>query len=226
MKRAAKSATPKSRLKPTGQSKATKSVVARSKTQFASGTSNVLGMRIRSRRKELELGLQDLASRTGLTASFISLVEREKTSPSLDSLIKIADALNVPFFHLTRSAPQLSRTNPVVRRAERVRLSFPQVGLTSELLVPNLRGRLEVVISTGLPHTGNIARLIAAHDAEEVIYVLEGSLKVELLLGVQPSPLVLNTGDSIHFHLSTLQGIYVEGRRNAVWMTIITPPVL
>ena len=187
--------------------------------------SNVLGLRIRDRRKALGLGLQDLAARTQLTASFISLVEREKTSPSLDSLIKIADALDVPFFHLTRTTPRLNTANPVVRRDDRVRLSFPQAGLNSELLVPNLRGRLEVVISTGLPRMGNLARATTA-DAEEVIHVLEGSLKVELALDLQPAPAILEAGDSIQFHLSTLQGIYVEGRRKAMWLTIVTPPVL
>lgn len=221
MKRAEKSITPKPAIQPeTGPP-----ITAHPKRQLASGTSNVLGIRIRNRRKELGLGLQDIASRTGLTASFISLVEREKTSPSLDSLIKIADALDVPFFHLTRTGRQLNSTNPVVRQAERVRLSFPQAGLTSELLVPNLSGKLEVVVSTGLPHTGNIAR-VAAHDAEEVIHVLEGALKVELQMESDAAPIILQAGDSIYFHLSTLQAIYVEGRRKAVWMTIITPPVL
>ena len=224
MKRAAKP-TPKSNTRQTVQPKVVKPVAARTKTQFADGNSTVVGLRIRNRRKALELGLQDLASRTGLTASFISLVERDKTNLSLDSLIKIADALDVPFFHLTRSASQLTSTNPVVRRAERVRMSFPQAGLTSELLVPNLRGKLEVVVSTGQPHTGNIARM-AGHEAEEVIYVLEGALKVELRTALQPSPLILQSGDSIHFHLTDLQGIYVEGRRKAVWLTAITPPVL
>ncbi len=228
MKSAAKTSPPKSnRPKPAAQLKAMTRASARAKPQ-SGGTntnSNVVGMRIRDRRKALGLGLQDLATRTGLTASFISLVERDKTNLSLDSLIKIADALDVPFFHLTRAAPQLTHTHPVVRRAERVRMSFPQAGLTSELLVPNLRGKLEVVVSTGQPHTGNIARM-AGHEAEEVIFVLEGTLKVELRAELQPSPFILQSGDSIHFHLADLQGIYVEGRRKAMWLTAITPPVL
>ena len=58
----------------------------------ARASTTVLGSRIRERRKELGLGLQALADQTGLTASFLSLVERNLTSPSLDSLIKIAEA--------------------------------------------------------------------------------------------------------------------------------------
>ena len=91
----------------------------------------------------------------------------------------------------------------------------------SELLVPSLRGRLEVVISRGKPDTGNIAR-VPAHDSEECIYVVEGMLKVML----QDGEYVLHAGDSIGFHLSMLREIHVAGRREAEWITVITPPVL
>jgi transcriptional regulator with XRE-family HTH domain len=178
---------------------------------------NVHGARIRERRKELGMGLRELADATGLTPSFISLVERNRASASLDSLMKIAGALDVPFFHFTRTGS----TNPVVRKDKRVQITFPEAGLVSELLVPNLRGRLEVAISRGRPNTGNIAR-VPAHDSEECIYVIEGALRVTLQDGEHE----LHAGDSIGFHLSTLREIHVVGRRDAVWITAITPPVL
>jgi transcriptional regulator with XRE-family HTH domain len=180
-------------------------------------SANVIGARIRERRKELGMGLRELAAQTDLTASFLSLVERNRTSPSLDSLIKIAGALDVPFFYFTRTNGQ----NPVVRRKERTLIKFPQEDLTSELLVPNLRGRLEVFISRGKPGTGNIAR-VPPHDAEECVYVLEGSVRVRL----HESDHTLQAGDSIYFHLSALREFHVLGRKQAVWLTAITPPVL
>lgn len=181
------------------------------------GDASIIGARIRERRKELGMGLQELAERTNLTASFLSLVERNLTSPSLDSLVKIAGALDVPFFYFTRS----TNHNPVVRRDERTLITFPKEDLTSELLVPNLRGRLEVFISRGKPNTGNIAR-IPAHDSEEVIYMLKGSLRVRL----HETDYEINEGDSIYFHLSALREIHVQGKREAMWLTAITPPVL
>jgi transcriptional regulator with XRE-family HTH domain len=193
----------------------------RAKPVAAASATTVLGSRIRERRKELGLGLQALADQTDLTPSFISLVERNRTSPSLDSLIKIAEALDVPFFHLTRSHSRAASTSPVVRHDARVRLSFPHGNLTSELLVPNLRGRLEVFISRGKPNTGNIAR-VPAHDSEEMIYVMTGALRVRL----HETDYALHAGDSIYFQVGTLREICVEGRREATWLTAITPPVL
>lgn len=163
------------------------------------------------------LGLRELAQATGLTPSFISLVERNRASASLDSLVKIAAALDVPFFYFTRTGS----ANPMVRRDERVQIRFPQNELVSELLVPNLRGRLEVTISRGKPSSKNIA-ILPAHDSEECIYLLEGAMKIKL----QEGEYELHAGDSIGFHLSTLREIYVVGRREAVWITAITPPVL
>ena len=43
--------------------------------------SGIAGARIRERRRECRLSLQGLAARTGLTPSFISLIERDINSP-------------------------------------------------------------------------------------------------------------------------------------------------
>jgi ribosome-binding protein aMBF1 (putative translation factor) len=55
-----------------------------------------LGQAIRAKRRKLELSQEKLAEKAGLSTVFISRVERAKESPSVDSLVKIARALNVP----------------------------------------------------------------------------------------------------------------------------------
>lgn len=175
-----------------------------------------IGSRVRERRQELHLTLQELARRTGLTASFLSLVERDRSQPSLDSLRRIADALQVPPFHFTHR----DGVNPVVRRAERVRLTFPNNGVTAELLVPGLRGRLEVFIVRARASAGNVARP-PSHDTEECLLVMQGQLRVKLTSGEY----LLDPGDSITFHGPTLREISAAGRREAVFLSASTPPV-
>jgi transcriptional regulator with XRE-family HTH domain len=179
---------------------------------------NRIGNRVRARRKELSLSLEELARRTDLTASFLSLIERDLNNPSLDSLRRIAEALEVPLFYFSESN---GHSNPVVRREERVRITFPPGNLTTELLVPNLRNRLEVFIACAASSAGNIART-PKHDSEECIYLMEGSLRV--LLG--DGEYRLNRGDSIYFHGSSLREINALGKKDAVFISIITPPVL
>jgi len=163
------------------------------------------------------LSLQELAARTGLTASFLSLIERDINSPSLESLRRIAEALEVPFFYFT----QTNSENPVVRRNERLKITFPPGNITVELLVPNLRRRLEVFISRPHPSAGNIART-PQHDSEECIYLMKGRLRVRL----SGADYILERGDSIYFHGSSVQEICALGQREAAFISIVTPPVL
>jgi len=178
---------------------------------------NIVGERIRERRRELGLSLRALAEKTGLTASFLSLVERGRNTPSLDSLRRITVALDVPLFYFNQTNGQ----NPVVRKDTRIKITFPPGDLTSELLVPNLRNRLEMFISRVHPSAGNIARP-TQHHSDECIYLMEGRLKVCL----QDGEYILEAGDSIYFYGSTVRGIYALGEEEAVFVAAITPPVL
>ena len=108
-----------------------------------------------------------------------------------------------------------------MRRDERVKITFPPGNVTCELLVPNLRNRMEVFIGHAHPSAGNIARTPKS-DSEECIYLMQGRLRVQLL----DNDYILNRGDSIYFHGANLREINALGRRDAVYISIITPPIL
>jgi transcriptional regulator with XRE-family HTH domain len=55
----------------------------------------LLGETLRSKREEAGLTQEKLAEKADLSTVFISRIERGKESPSVDSLVKIARALNV-----------------------------------------------------------------------------------------------------------------------------------
>jgi len=57
-----------------------------------------LGAKIREVRQKAKLTLNDLASKTGLTASYISQVERGLIDPSISSLRRISAVLEVPLY--------------------------------------------------------------------------------------------------------------------------------
>lgn len=187
------------------------------KPQPPSPAPTVFGQRVRRRRKELGLSLQQLAGRTGLTASFLSLVERGQNNPSLQSLHGLAEALDVPLFYFS----QRNDDNPVVRHDNRVKITFPPGNVTCELLVPNLRNRLEVFIGRAHPSAGNIARTPTS-DSEECLYLMQGRLRVQLAERTYE----LDAGDSIYFHGVDVREIRALGRRVAEYISIITPPIL
>ncbi|HEV2327696.1 MAG TPA: helix-turn-helix transcriptional regulator [Verrucomicrobiae bacterium] len=62
----------------------------------------LLGETIRAKRKGAKISQEKLAEKAGLSTVFISRVERGKESPSVDSLVKIAKALEISVHDLTR----------------------------------------------------------------------------------------------------------------------------
>ena len=84
-----------------------------------------VGAQIRRRRRERGLPLAGVAELTGLNVGYLSQVENDKASPSLETLAALADALDVPiawFLLDTTVGPR------VVRASERPRRSVPRSG--------------------------------------------------------------------------------------------------
>ena len=178
--------------------------------------SDNLGNRIRQKRIEKNLSLKDLAGRIEKTPSFLSQVERGLAEPSITSLRKIANALEVPiFFFLLNSGEH----NPVVRRNERKIMSFPGYQLTFELLSPNLNRDMEIVQGR-LEPGGVTCEEPLAHPGEEATVVLTG--KMEIIVG--SDVFVLEHGDCIYYYASIPHKITNIGDEELVFLSSITPP--
>jgi transcriptional regulator with XRE-family HTH domain len=176
-----------------------------------------LGDRVRERRQELGLNLRDLAKRTGLSASFLSQVERGVTSPSIDSLRKISDALEVPVFRFLLE-PDVKC--PVVRRGERIRLTWPGSQATVQLLTPNLNRKMEALLTEREPGDQTPIVNFGRHT-EEFIYVLQGQLEVALGEEVH----LLGPGDTVYFEGVMLRNLQPRGDMTVRFISVITPPV-
>ena len=180
-----------------------------------------LGDRIRARRKELRLSQSDLAERAGMTASFISQVERDVTSPSIDSLYKISHALDVPVFHFLLE-PEAG--SPEVRHQKRVRITWPWSGaeLTFQLLTRRTSQRLEAFMTECEPGEPESAASTSGFgDAtEEFIYVLQGQLEVRLGEGAY----LLGPGDTVCFEGVVQRGMEPRGDQTVRFISVITPP--
>lgn len=61
-----------------------------------------LGKNIKKRRKELNLTQQQLADRLDISLNFMGKIEVAFSKPSLDTLIEIADKLDISVSELTR----------------------------------------------------------------------------------------------------------------------------
>ena len=59
---------------------------------------------LREERTRRELSLNELAKRAGLSQQMVSYVEREMRAPTLDTLLRLADALEIDLWKLIRKA--------------------------------------------------------------------------------------------------------------------------
>lgn len=71
-----------------------------------------IGETLKEARKERKLKLKDLSARTGITVSFLSDMENNKKQPSLETLQKIADALNLPVYSFFREGARIPPVQP------------------------------------------------------------------------------------------------------------------
>lgn len=176
----------------------------------------VIGPRIRQRRRELKISLRELAEQVGVTASFLSQVERDLVSPSLHSLKAIAAALEVPMFYFLLDGPGGGH---VVRCDQRKRLSLPNPNLNYELLTPDVDRQMLLFLGRYEPG-GSSEALPAKQPVEECIFVLQGCLEIRLADGTY----ILDAGDSICFEGANLRRITACGDEELVYLSVTTPP--
>ncbi len=176
---------------------------------------NEIAQKIRDLRKEKNLTLKDLSSKTGLSVSFLSQVENGSSSLAITSLKKIAEALeiNINYFF------EVPEINNFLVKAEDEKI-FKMEGSDSEFIrlsgnFPNRK--LEAMITIIPPehkHGSNFN-----HPGEEFIYVMEGALIVVL----DGKEYLVKMGDSIHFP-STIDHIWINPlKQETKILSVLTP---
>ena len=151
-----------------------------------------VGGRLRELREERGLSMRALARLSGLSANALSMIERRKASPSVSTLYKLADALEVPITTLFREQPEGS--DVVFRKAsERARVPFPR-GLWEGLGGEEFLGRVEPFMLT-LESGANSGPFTMEHSGHEFVLCLRGQLEYQ----VENNVFRLEPGDTLLF---------------------------
>jgi transcriptional regulator with XRE-family HTH domain len=153
-----------------------------------------VGSRLRELREHRGESLRALALRAGLTPSFISQIERGVAQPSVSTLFRIADALEIPVAEIFH---EVSATSRLIRREDRRHISFK--GLEQELATPSTATLLQLTIVTLAPDGDSGPGLVTDRPGEECMLVLAG--KAEVTIGDERY--VLREGDSLTFACAT-----------------------
>ncbi len=154
-----------------------------------------LGASIRTGRRDAGLKLREVAAATGLSISYLSQIERDLLTPSVDALRRIANAVDIPAGALAFAAgSRRGRASvSIVRREARKRVAFADANIAYELLTPDVQGRVSVLALSVPPGAESGAAF--THPGEDIVIVQHGALMVEVG-GLWHE---IDAGDSIRF---------------------------
>lgn len=177
-----------------------------------------VGERIRATRLGLGLSVGALAERTGLSKGVISQIENEKTSPSLATLEKLAEGLEVPVAYLVLKQEERIQ---VVRRAERSLYQFGPNKIRVEMLTgPGQRVLKAVLVE--LPPGASTGDEAHAHAGEEFHLVLEGRVEAQQA----GESVVLEAGDTFHWKGCTPHRVINVGEGTAKVLAVSTTTMM
>ena len=176
-----------------------------------------VGSRLRELRRRRRLTLRHIAERADLSESFLSRLERGRTSVSIAALQRIASALAVEVSDLF--APSDGAAPQVTRGDGRSLVSFG-TRARKALLTQKPFHELEVFVAEFDPGGSTGDEPYAHGDSEEVFFVVRG--RVTLQLGADV--FALGAGDSVQYRSSTPHRVSNEGDERAEVLFMISPP--
>jgi transcriptional regulator with XRE-family HTH domain len=172
------------------------------------------GARIRSLRLEKNMGLEELAERTGYPAELISQVEEGMVAPPVALVLQLGRAFKVAIEQIQADTDKEASKRRSRSHKKRV-ASYAYTALNRPGSEQHLRA-YRVTLDPLTDHKG----VEYHHEGEEFIYVLEGSLAIQ----VGHNLTALEKGGSIHFDSSIHHTLSNPGARSTELLVVIYVP--
>lgn len=194
-----------------------------------------MGSKIRQQRRKRSLTLKELSSRTGLSISFLSEIERGLAQPSMASLKKIRKALGISLLtfregdrqaadevEINQAATAFKYINDVklVRAGQRKKLAYPGRSGFYELLTPDLNRQLEVLYFRMPPGFDTGPEPLVDPAGEKCMVILAG----RMIFKVDDEAYHLDAGDSLSYPADAPVSWKSIGDVDVEGILIITPP--
>ena len=182
-------------------------------------TTGTLGVDLRALRKSRGVTLTDLSEKMGRSVGWLSQVERDISSPTINELRQLAKIFNVPLsLFFGSSEAKANEVGRIVRKSARRKIGGGDIGLVEELLSPDLTDDFEVLRSVFKPN----AKLenFVTRPTQEVGYVVSGNLN----LWIENEIFELGSGDS--FRIRGEQFKWANpNNEDAIVIWVIAPPI-
>ncbi|OSQ47833.1 cupin domain-containing protein [Marivita geojedonensis] len=185
-----------------------------------------IGGRLRAIREAKGMSQRDLASRAGLTSAAISLIEQNKSSPSVASLKSLLDAISMTMSEFFIEVEDAGTPKYFYTADELIELSPQELGLGSGSERVSLRQVGEAsrhslqMLHEVYPPGSDTGPDMLRHEGEEAGIVIEGIIEVTVGDVVR----VLNPGDGYLFDSTIPHRFHNIGDKKCVVISACTPP--
>lgn len=176
-----------------------------------------VGPRLRFVRKRQGLSQRQLAKKTGVTNSTISLIEAERMNPSIGALKRILDGIPIGLSEFFALEPETD-AHFFYKASELTEIgkgpiSYRQVG-------DRMFGRSLQILSETYEPGADTGRVPLTHDGEEGAVVISGRLEVT----VDGQRRILGPGDAYYFDSSKPHRFRCIGHEPCQLVSACTPP--
>jgi transcriptional regulator with XRE-family HTH domain len=178
-----------------------------------------LGERIKKRREYLNLQLNDLAKKVGISPSALSQIEKAKAFPSITNLKNIADNLITTVGELIGENEALGK-NPLVKNSEMKFVLENDSGAALYLLSHHDPGKQMETYFIRFNAKAATDDFMHIHPGQEFLYVLSGKVEVKL----DEDKFLLHKGDSFYYNSNIPHAITNKNGRKSEILWIVTPP--
>ncbi len=188
-----------------------------------------IGKNIKKLRLGKSITLQDVSDVTGLSVSFLSLVENGKSGISLANLQKILKCYDTSIHDLIDTSVEdmkvvKSEDSKVVRAedAKRIRSDMDEVKVLSLV-----RGARNKKIWPGLFIMEPGATIGPFnHDGEEFTYMIQGKIEVTLINTQtgDTEKYIITEGDTIYYPSTYLHTYVNLSKQKSIFLAAVTPP--
>jgi transcriptional regulator with XRE-family HTH domain len=171
-----------------------------------------IGAQLRAARLASRRSIAEVAEQSGLTKGFLSKLERDLTSVSVASLIRLCDALGISVGSLFQAAK-----GEVVRKGEYPPINFGGNGVREYLLTPAGEKRVQAILSEIEPGGGSGDEPYSLPTDVEFAFVLAGQMRIV----VAGETLTLDAGDAFTFQSSAAHTFEVPpsaGPSQVLWI--------
>lgn len=179
----------------------------------------LIARRVRELRAERDLSLAELAERSGVSRSNISLIERGESSPTATVLDKLSAALGVTVASLFEQSGQAP--SPLARRSDQPVWTDPGSGYVRRNLSPATWSPLQLV-EVEFPPGARVAYETGAREADlhQQLWLMAGTM--ELTVGT--SHWTLNAGDCLAMRLDQPIAFHNPGPAPARYIVALGAP--